>query len=123
MTWSLVLSVHMRLPQAFVLLKVLDDFNLDRIRPPTSRDGLNLAQDFNRLIFVFVSLSLFPPSEDLNLWTQVSWICQSSICCICEEDEVQAILRSARLYNRCQEGLHRAALLQGQVRGGDPGLQ
>ena len=33
---DLVVSVQMRLPQAIVLLKVLDGFNLDRIRPPTS---------------------------------------------------------------------------------------
>ena len=33
---DLVVSVQMRLSQAIVLLKVLDSFNLDRIRPPTS---------------------------------------------------------------------------------------
>jgi hypothetical protein len=79
-TWSLVLSVQMRLPQTLVLLKVLDGFDLYRIR------GFHSAQDFHGLMIVFGSVSIFPPSEDLNLWTRVSWICQSSILCICEGD-------------------------------------
>ena len=71
-TWSLVLSVY--------------------TVHAASSDGFHLAQDFHRLMIVFVSMSLllfvslsiFPPSEDLNLWTRVSWICQSNILCICE---------------------------------------
>ena len=58
----LAVSVQIRLPQALVLLKVLGDFNLDRIRPPTLACILEHISSFRRFEFVDTS------ELDLSKW-------------------------------------------------------